>query len=195
MVIIQQLKSSNIAATMSRTVTIDADGDLVFILFEPRPQPQKTKVKAKATSTLETDLSVEPAPLTNEVHFKVSSKHMMLASPVFKAMLQSNFKEGYELQATGHCQISLPDDHAEAFEVLTNLVHLNNSAVPLEVDLELLANLTILVDKYQLQRTTYLIKDLWCATSLGEWVEQTRLSVEDCSRLLEFVGSLTDLRI
>jgi RecG-like helicase len=47
------------------------------------------------------DNTAAPEPLT-DVHMLVASKSLMLASPVFKAMLQKDtFKEGRELHSTG----------------------------------------------------------------------------------------------
>lgn len=40
---------------------------------------------------------------------------MMLASPVFNAMLKRGFKEGEELRADGKVEIPLPDDDEFAF--------------------------------------------------------------------------------
>jgi hypothetical protein len=100
-------------------------------------------------------------PVVEEVHFLVSSKHMTVVSRVFKAMLQNNFKEGIELKATGHCIIHLPDDNPTAFEILLNLIHLNNDVVPRKLELQMLANIAVLVDKYELQKSTHLIRDPW----------------------------------
>ena len=71
------------------------------------------------------------------VHMLVSSKHMMLVSPVFKAMLQaSTFKEGQKLSAAGKVEVPLPEDDSTAFEVVLNIIHGRNKLVPRVLSLE-----------------------------------------------------------
>lgn len=97
-----------------------------------------------------------------EVHMLVSAKHMMLASPVFRAMLRlDNFKEGKTLQSTGKVEVSLPDDDPAAFAVLLNIVHGRTRKVPRTIDLELLAGISILVDKYQMHEVVEMYSDAW----------------------------------
>jgi hypothetical protein len=86
-----------------------------------------------------------------DVHIRVSSNHMMLASPVFKAMLQhGNFKEGRELGTNGSVNVPLPDDNPEAFLVLLHVIHGRNRLVPRQVSMELMTRISNLVDKYQM---------------------------------------------
>ncbi len=81
----------------------------------------------------------------------VSSKHLMLASPVFKAMLRHGaFSEGAALQTTGKAQVPLPDDNPEAFEIVLNLIHGHSGRVPTILTFDMMTNLAILVDKYQM---------------------------------------------
>ncbi|KAF7920654.1 hypothetical protein BELL_0335g00090 [Botrytis elliptica] len=110
-------------------VTYDPDGDLVLLLTrvvelgetnegENLGDSAKTKAESRDYSE-ENDSTDEPSANSEDVHMLVSSKHMCLASPVFKAMLQhSNFKEGRELASVGKIEISLPDDDPDAFAVL-----------------------------------------------------------------------------
>jgi hypothetical protein len=87
---------------------------------------------------------------------------MMLASPVFKAMLQrGNFKEGRELGFTGSVSIPLPDDNPEAFVVILNIIHGRNRAVPRQVSMELMTNISILVDKYQMVEAVEVFSCSW----------------------------------
>jgi len=73
---------------------IDPDGD--FLL---KFSCSSDEVESEAGEAVE--------PVFN-VHIRVSSKHMMLASPVFKAMLQhGNFKEGCELGTHGTANVPL----------------------------------------------------------------------------------------
>lgn len=94
-------------------------------------------------------------------HVRVSSKHLILASPVFKRMLQVSFKEGQQLSSQGHTELPLPDDNPAALLVLLNLIHGQTRKVPRAVDLWMLTELAILVDKYELLETTEIVMEHW----------------------------------
>ncbi|KAA8574626.1 hypothetical protein EYC84_003877 [Monilinia fructicola] len=97
-----------------------------------------------------------------EIHMLVSSKHMVLVSPVFKAMLQwSNFKEGYAAKAHGKVEVPLPDDDPDAMRILVDIVHCHHKDVPRKVKLGLLTHLAVLVDKYQLHDAVQIYSDMW----------------------------------
>ncbi|PMD25408.1 hypothetical protein NA56DRAFT_565466 [Hyaloscypha hepaticicola] len=91
----------------------------------------------------------------------VSSRHMMLASPVFRAMLDGNFKEGCDLTSNGKVQVPLPDDDPEAFAIVLDIIHGHNRRVPREVELELLTEISILVDKYQIYEAVEFFAESW----------------------------------
>ena len=108
---------------------------------------------------------------------------MSLASPVFKAMLGPNFKEGQALQANGKVEISL-DDEAFSFVILANVFHHKASSVTIEANLDLLFKVARLVDKYQMREAAEFFYLTWiekvkgrtspsfCEPSmLGKWLE------------------------
>ncbi|KAG6053398.1 hypothetical protein E4U17_004740 [Claviceps sp. LM77 group G4] len=116
---------------------------------------------------------------SNEVQFRLSSRHLALASPVFKTMLNGTWKESaapsgqseksskakkplkngsasstrYELTATEW------DD--EVFLMLMNIIHGRHTLVPLSIDLITLVKMSVLVDYYQCQEVTQLVFRLW----------------------------------
>ncbi len=97
-----------------------------------------------------------------EINMLVSSKHMMLVSPVFKAMLQrNNFREGCTLEFAGSVEVALHDDDPEAMLILLNVVHARNRSVPRKVSLEVLSKIAILVDKYQMVEAFEAFSDGW----------------------------------
>ncbi|KAG6092176.1 hypothetical protein E4U30_005763 [Claviceps sp. LM220 group G6] len=115
----------------------------------------------------------------NEVQFRLSSRHLALASPVFKTMLNGTWKESaapsdqskksaktrkppkkdsdsstrYELTATEW------DD--EVFLMLMNIIHGRNTLVPLSIDLITLVKLSVLVDYYECQEVTQFVVRVW----------------------------------
>ncbi|CZR60553.1 uncharacterized protein PAC_10449 [Phialocephala subalpina] len=134
----------------------DPDGNLTLVLprssvsMDTSPKtPQKSCLKHKSP------------PKEEHVHMQVSSKHMMLASPVFKAMLTGSFQEGETLRATGKVEVPLPDDNPIVFTILLDIIHGRGRRVPRKVPLKLLALLSIAVDKYQLQESAGAFSDSW----------------------------------
>ncbi|KAF5869992.1 uncharacterized protein Bfra_010137 [Botrytis fragariae] len=166
---------------MAERVTIDPDGDLLLILNErKRDSVSKRKIggmEMVATTVDDSGLGMRLSEMGNEIaekekeknkkelkeiHMLVSSKHMVLVSPVFKAMLQwSNFKEGYAMKAHGKVEVPLPDDDPDAMRILVDIVHCHHKDVPRKVKLGLLTHLAILVDKYRLHEAVQIYSDMW----------------------------------
>ncbi|RDW91135.1 hypothetical protein BP5796_02300 [Coleophoma crateriformis] len=172
--------------TKMLTQIFDPDGDLVLVLSKRFREDEQTKStpttpgEADApppadshsrTNSLFDELSSslilnvlelgkEASPLT-DVGMLVSSKHMMLASPVFKAMLRPNFREGETLRATGQVTIPLPEDHLDAFVILLDIIHGRSKKIPRVVRFEMLLSLAILIDKYRLHELTRFFAEIW----------------------------------
>jgi hypothetical protein len=179
---------------------IDPDGDLLLLLSRPVkkkselsessdadenpvsdvPHAENKSYVGRAASNAATQDGSSDTLLGSEtedagepdidVHMRVSSKHMMLASPVFKAMLhRGNFKEGRELDFTGSVSIPLPDDHPEAFLIVLNIIHGRNRAVPRQLSISTMTNISILVDKYQMVEA---VEVFW-----SSWVEDLKIDL------------------
>ena len=58
-----------------------------------------------------------------DIEVRVSSKHLTLGSPVFKAMLSRNFSEGRTLHENDNVRIPLDDDPIDGMMVLLKLLH------------------------------------------------------------------------
>jgi hypothetical protein len=113
----------------------------------------------------ENDTPGAPAYTLDEfMRMLVSSKHLILASPVFKAMLSKKFQEGNTLCSTGHLEISLLDDNPDAFSILLSIIHGKIRNVPREVSLRTLSQISILVDKYELHEVAETFSDGWLNT-------------------------------
>ena len=78
--------------------------------------------------------------------FCVSSKSMRLASPVWRAMLRSDygFKEANDTTKT----ITFPEDDVVAFFIVLLAIHLRYQEIPKSLDHKELLNLCIFCDKY-----------------------------------------------
>ena len=92
---------------------------------------------------------------------RASTRHLILASAVFKRLFHVSFKEGCQLSSQGYTELLLPDDDPAALLVLLQLIHSHIRKVPRTVDLRTFTETAILVDKYELLETTELVADHW----------------------------------
>lgn len=149
----------------------DADGDLLLRLTDttlaknvPPATGTSWTFSKPITAPAQDAQSADDEPeVIKEVGMLVSSKHLMLVSPVFQAMFKYSFVEGETLRSTGHAEVSLPDDDATAMEIALNIIHGRVRRVPRKVTLDTMAALSILVDKYQMHEVVELWVELWVA--------------------------------
>lgn len=115
------------------------------------------------------------------VQFLLSSRHLSLASPVFSTMLSGGWKESTVLdewprknagvdnrgtpnsEAQPCYQITTSEWNTEAFSLLMNIIHGHHRKVPPEVELEMLAHFSILVDYYKCHEITEFFAKFWIA--------------------------------
>ncbi|QSZ33612.1 hypothetical protein DSL72_005180 [Monilinia vaccinii-corymbosi] len=150
----------------SDKVIIDPDGDVMLVLDASETLAHHHRgEKDKSVDSESTSISS-----TNEkkIHILVSSKHMSLASPVFKAMLQGGFQEGLKLKQSGRIDLALPEDDAEAWKILIGIIHGRFRSVPLGITLELFTQIAVLVDKYQMHEVPYLFIPAWKEATYGD---------------------------
>ncbi|KAL2192952.1 hypothetical protein P885DRAFT_64422 [Corynascus similis CBS 632.67] len=84
----------------------------------------------------------------SERRLRVYSLFVKTASPVLKAMLRPNFEEGQQLAKTGSAEIALPEDDAEAMEIILNVIHGRNDQVRDTLSPNELLQVAITSDKY-----------------------------------------------
>jgi len=83
----------------------------------PLPMEESNEEKPDEDST-HSDDSASSAEALADVHMRVSSKHLMLASPTFCTMLGPSFEEDQRLRSEGSADIALGDDDPDAFYIL-----------------------------------------------------------------------------
>jgi hypothetical protein len=122
----------------------------------PEDDDMETEDEAEESGSEDEDIDVDGTnseasePESQPVHIRVSSKHMIMASPVLRSMLEDgNFKEGEALRSNGSVEIPFPEDNPDAFLILRKIIHGITRQVPREVDFEMMNEIAILVDKYQ----------------------------------------------
>lgn len=157
--------------------TVDPDGDVILKLEYPndpfapecssdsaRIQKPDSNALAKGDSSLNTSSSqdaTEPgeADTTELVTFRVSSRHLTLASPVFKSALTGGWKEGATTE--GELQISSQGWDATAFGIFLNAIHCQYKQVPRSLELEMLAKVAVIVDYYAAHQAIEILGPIW----------------------------------
>jgi hypothetical protein len=137
---------------------INPFGDAILTLANPNNSPpalDESVVAAKPQPPGEAPLVDKPVPVT----FLVSSRHIISASPVFKAMLKGGWDEGEKKD--GRFFISAEDWDVEALTVVMNVLHSHYRQVPKTVTLKMLAKIGIIADYYKLQEALQPMAMLW----------------------------------
>ncbi|KAL2150167.1 hypothetical protein VTH82DRAFT_7843 [Thermothelomyces myriococcoides] len=122
--------------------TIDPDGDVVLCINNP--DAPFAVWNSPASSAPTKSPSEEKAAIT----FLVSSRHLKLASPVFRAALTGPWDESVSA-ADGRRRITADDWDPKAMLILLNLIHGCNNQVSRTLSLELLCKVSVLVDYYR----------------------------------------------
>jgi len=105
----------------------------------------------------------EPLALeyTFNVYLRVSSKHLILSSDMFRKMLGSDtFRESGVLRSNGSFHLELSDD-PEALIMLMYIVHGMTRKVPRDIPLDTLVEFAVLVNYYKVHESVELFSDIW----------------------------------
>ncbi|KAK5663981.1 hypothetical protein OQA88_193 [Cercophora sp. LCS_1] len=166
--------------------TMDPSGDLVLTLKKPNAPFSiwfsPTNDGLPTTMQLSTAKPVfgSPTPLgptaaippgggnkeaktedTKSVTFLVSSRHLMLASPILKTALTGPWAESVTGSDERLRRIGAKDWSAEATTIFLAVVHHRWARVPREVDLELLCKIAVIVDYFRAHEVFQLIAPVW----------------------------------
>ncbi|KAF5609056.1 uncharacterized protein FSUBG_4211 [Fusarium subglutinans] len=104
---------------------------------------------------------VEEAP--DIVRMRVSSKHLTLASKVFRAMLRGSWAEASSSSSSQDRprQLATSDWDAKALAIVLDAIHGRFRLIPKDINLVLLARIATIVDYYQCYESMELISNLW----------------------------------
>lgn len=78
---------------------------------------------------------------------RVSSQILRNASTYLSNLFGPNFSEGQNLSSSNSKEILVPDDDARAMEMICNIIHLRNDAVPLSLTPEEVFDVAVAADK------------------------------------------------
>lgn len=110
------------------------------------------------------DCQADDSPI---VYIQVSAKHMMLASPVFKAMLTGGWKESAQFSQKGYVEVMADGWDLESFLLILRIIHGQYYQVQRNVTLEMLAKVAVIADFYGCKEVLHIMADIW-VTSLQE---------------------------
>ncbi|KAG6116212.1 hypothetical protein E4U13_002018 [Claviceps humidiphila] len=146
---------------------------------EPTPEPIAPTIDSSVPSDTDSAEVHGENSDRNEVQFRLCSRHLALASPVFKTMLNGSSDQSNgsaetrePLQNGPDCQVryelTATEWDAKDFLLLMNIVHGRNGQVPLSIDLETLERLSVIVDYYQSQEVAQAVVSLWIYQLCGK---------------------------
>ncbi|KAL2416749.1 hypothetical protein ABEF95_003170 [Exophiala dermatitidis] len=145
-------------------------------------EPRDDEEASSERSAEETDGSaaddLEPDDF---IEVTVSSKHLALHSRVFRAMFNGNFREKVQPSSQQLIKVPLPEDNPEAMMLILAIVHGFTRKVPRKVSRDMLLQIALLIDKYEIDETLELFTHMWFkhlkrksdmekASSLSDWI-------------------------
>lgn len=156
---------------------IDPLGDTILTLANPNNYPPALDECVVATEP-EPPGEAPPVdkPVSVPVTFLVSSHHLVLASPVFKAMMNGGWNEGNMKE--GRFRVRTEDWDVEALTIVMNVLHSHYRQVPKTVTLKMLAKISVIVDYYKIQEAFQPMVLLWMLP-LESQVPSTSFSPDD----------------
>ncbi|KAL8919108.1 MAG: hypothetical protein Q9172_005138 [Xanthocarpia lactea] len=149
----------NVTEQASSWHELDPDGDVVLILISSSSKNEDPLPKDTDKPAIGEIVAAEPAVEDLTVGDSMLAVEADAEDPY--EIFHVSFKEGQELSSQGHTDLPLPDDDHAALLILLNLIHGQIRKVPRTVDLGMLTNLAILVDKYELLEATEMVMDHW----------------------------------
>lgn len=102
-----------------------------------------------------------------EICYRVSSAHLMLVPPVFKAMLDGPFRESSQNE-DGRFEVITSECSAPALLILLDIIHGHHRDVPKTMELGLLTEMAILVDYYECHEIVKMFAENWIASIVQE---------------------------
>jgi hypothetical protein len=145
---------------------IEDEPELGFMKGPIRDQPESVPTEL---ASADGPKLVENAPQPEEtrhgepilVEMRVSSRHLMLASPYYKRMLNGDWKECNVLQSHGCLRMECSDWDIGAVQILMDIIHGQTLKVPKVISLEMLAKIAVLVDYYQCLGVVHFFSSTW----------------------------------
>ncbi|KAK4119561.1 hypothetical protein N657DRAFT_684358 [Parathielavia appendiculata] len=144
-------------ANLAPLYEVDPDADTLLIVppsaqpFAPWDRHQINGVNGNHEATAS----------RSGLRIKVSSRHLALASRIFKTKLQFGGSKSTR-QADGRIHLQLAEGFdGEAVSIVMNAIHSRGSKVPKSVSVETLSQIALFVDRFQLLDAVEVYADRW----------------------------------
>ncbi|KAF4338700.1 hypothetical protein FBEOM_7406 [Fusarium beomiforme] len=162
---------------------IDAGGNMELVLKNPNSQQTVPVISpskdGKGTIQDETfknsQLGGRYAPFhgqkaISEVRFRVSSRHLILASRTFRSMLEGPWTEATSTSPTNNSvrQIIASDWDAISLAIVLDIIHGRHKEVPRVINLRTLTNIATMAEYYRCLEVVEIFGDRWFNILLGE---------------------------
>lgn len=118
------------------------------ILLTDKLSMMVTETKDSATVDIVPDGDVILVVGIEMKRLRAYSLTLKSASTVFRAMLGPRFSEGQKLNDNGSTEIDMPEDDAEAMEIMLNVIHGCNNKVHDALDASRVLRVAITADKF-----------------------------------------------
>ncbi|KAK9439945.1 hypothetical protein VB005_04563 [Metarhizium brunneum] len=180
---------------------IDPQGDVLLVLR--RPNLQHLVWGQAGSDSQKAGNNADPTK-EEEVRFRLSSRHLSLASPVFNAMLSGGWKEStmvpqqpgtsanekaFKNDTDLRYEITATEWDVKVLALLINIIHGRHRQVPHSVDIETLGRFCTLVDYYECHETVEFAAHAWI-NKLGQALPRTHGRESTIWLLVSWVFSL-----
>ncbi|RBR26064.1 uncharacterized protein FIESC28_01092 [Fusarium coffeatum] len=104
----------------------------------------------------------------NEIVFRVSAKHLSMASPVFHRLIKGDFRES-KPNDQGLLELRTSDWNAQALLVLLDIIHGHHSHVSKELSQEIVAHVALIAGNYNCVDIVKVVYHGWEARFGNDW--------------------------
>ncbi|KAF4209119.1 hypothetical protein CNMCM8927_007486 [Aspergillus lentulus] len=186
---------------------LDPDGDLVLVFsvtnrqtvilngnIAQEPSKQVTAADSQTSGSSNQPAAAEQigqqetskdANEDQQVHVRVSSKHLALASPVFRRMLSGPWQEAQNLAAGDRSEIETECWNVGAMLILMNIIHGRGPKVPREITLNALAEIAVLVVYYECYEAVDVMAEIWMDKLLNTFTSATRIAATQSQQRID----------
>lgn len=133
----------------NQDLVFDPSGDVLLLL------------KKEITATETDGGSVKNTKIVQKFEIKVSSRHLALASRVFRVMFGGQFRERIDSDDGHLAKVSLPEDDPDALVILLGITHGLSRRIPRRIDSQTFLAVVILIDKYEFHEMAEVFTDMW----------------------------------
>ena len=125
---------------------------------------RQSKRERTSSTPEQTDCQPLEPPRAPARVYRVSSRHLINASAIFRSQLTGPSAASL-LCEHGNYHLSTTDWDADAFSMLLNMFHLRYRQIPKRLELEMFAKMAVLVDHYNCWEAFDLIVPIWVRAS------------------------------